>query len=171
MEAILAKYGLELIFGLISAGALALCRYYHKQSKELSRLQKDEENRKYRQMIVDEIEPIQEELRRAENDIKTLKKQGEIAVKDLENSEKATHKTMYKDLEELQKENERKFEVILNSYKYRLIQLCKYHLREGFISPEDYDQISEMHKLYTDLGGNGQAEEYFQKVKELDDKK
>lgn len=168
MEVLLTKYGLELIFGLISAGALALCRYYHNQSKELSKLQKDEENRKYRQMIVDEIEPIQEELRRAEDDIKNLKKQGQVTIKDLEHNEKAAHQIMYEDLEELQKENERKFAIILNSYKYRLIQLCKFHLREGQISQEDYDQVNEMHKLYTDLGGNGQAEEYVQKVEKLD---
>ena len=30
MSAILANYGLELIFGLISAGALALCRHFWK---------------------------------------------------------------------------------------------------------------------------------------------
>lgn len=168
MEALLTKYGLELIFGLISAGALALCRYYYKQSQELGRLQKDEENRKYRQMIIDEIEPIQEELRRAEDDIKNIKKQNKVTIKDMEQNQETAHKIMYEDLEELQKENERKFAVILNSYKYRLIQLCKFHLREGYISQDDYDQVSEMHKLYVDLGGNGQAEEYFQKIEKLE---
>ena len=62
MSAILAKYGLELLFGLISAGTLAFCRYLWKQNKELAKLQKEEENRKYRQMIIDEIEPIIAEL-------------------------------------------------------------------------------------------------------------
>ena len=70
MSAILANYGLELIFGLISAGALWFCRHLWKQNKELERLQKEEENRKYRQMIIDEIEPIIEELGRAEEEIK-----------------------------------------------------------------------------------------------------
>lgn len=171
LETVLAKYGLELIFGLISAGTLALCRHLWKQNKDLAKFQKDEESRKYRQMIVDEIEPIIEELRRAEEDIKAIRQQSEVAIDGLEASERKSHETMYEDLNELQEKNERRFALILNSYKYRLIQLCKFHLREGYISQEDYDQISEMHKLYTDLGGNGQAEEYFKKILELDNKK
>ena len=171
MSAILAKYGLELFFGLISAGALALCRYFWKQNKELGRLQKEEENRKYRQMIIDEIEPIIEELGRAEEEIKNIKKQGKQTVSGLENAEKASHETMYADLKKIQEENERRFALILNSYKFRLIQLCKLHIKDGYISTEDYAQVSEMHELYKSLGGNGQAEEYFEKVKELDNQK
>ena len=139
MSALFAKYGLELIFGLISAGALAFCRYLWKQNKELGRLQKEEENRKYRQMIIDEIEPIIEELGRAEEEIKKIKSQGAETIEGLESSEKAKHKDMYKDLHEIQQENERRFALILNSYKFRLIQLCKSHLKDGFISQEDYD--------------------------------
>lgn len=171
MSAIFAKYGLELIFGLISAGALALCRYFWKQNKELSRLQKEEENRKYRQMIIDEIEPIIEELGRAEEEIKNIKKQGKQTVNGLENAEKASHETMYADLKKIQEENERRFALILNSYKFRLIQLCKLHIKDGYISTEDYAQVSEMHELYKSLGGNGQAEEYFEKVKKLGNQK
>jgi hypothetical protein len=48
LATILTEYGLELIFGLVSAGALAACRHFWKQNKELGRLQKEEENRKYR---------------------------------------------------------------------------------------------------------------------------
>ena len=171
MSAIFAKYGLELIFGLISAGALALCRYFWKQNKELGRLQEEEEKRRYRQMIIDEIEPIIEELGRAEEEIKNIKKQGEKTVNGLENAEKATHEEMYKDLKKIQEENERRFALILNSYKFRLIQLCKLHLKDGYITTEDYEQVSEMHELYKSLGGNGQAEDYFNKVKELDNQK
>lgn len=168
ISTILTKYGLELIFGLISAGALAACRHYHKQNKELALLQKEEENRKYRQMIVDEIEPIIEELGRAEEEIKKIKEQGKTAVDNMSAEEKIQHQKMYKDLEKLQEENERKFALILNSYKFRLIQLCKTHIKDGYITQKDYDQVSEMHTLYTNMGGNGQAEEYFQRVKELE---
>ena len=167
MSAILANYGLELLFGLISAGALALCRYLWKQNKELARLQKEEESRKYRQMIIDEIEPIIEELGRAEEAIKEIKDKGADALSDLEDAEKVSHEEMYKDLKKIQAENERRFALILNSYKFRLIQLCKLHIKDGYISTEDYTQVSEMHQLYKSLGGNGQAEEYFEKVKKL----
>ena len=73
MSAILANYGLELFFGLVSAGLLWFCKYLWKQNKELARLQKQEENRQYRQMIIDEIEPIIAELNQAEEEIKKIK--------------------------------------------------------------------------------------------------
>ena len=62
MGTILANYGLEIFFGLVSACLLWFCRHLAKQNSELKRLQKEEENRKYRQMIIDEIEPIIAEL-------------------------------------------------------------------------------------------------------------
>jgi flagellar biosynthesis/type III secretory pathway M-ring protein FliF/YscJ len=139
MSAILANYGLELFFGLVSAGLLWFCKYLWKQNKELARLQKQEENRQYRQMIIDEIEPIIAELNQAEEEIKKIKKQGAKTISGLEDSEKANHEEMYADLKKIQEENERRFALILNSYKFRLIQLCKFHLRDGYISQEDYD--------------------------------
>lgn len=171
MSVILANYGLELFFGLVSAGLLWFCKYLWKQNKELARLQKQEENRQYRQMIIDEIEPIIAELNQAEEEIKKIKKQGAKTISGLEDSEKASHEEMYADLKKIQEENERRFALILNSYKFRLIQLCKYHLKDGYISTEDYEQVSEMHTLYKSMGGNGQAEEYFIKVQQLDNQK
>ena len=38
MIAILSNYGLELLFGLISAGALAFCKYLWGKNKELEKL-------------------------------------------------------------------------------------------------------------------------------------
>jgi hypothetical protein len=90
-------------------------------------------------MIVDEIEPIIEELGRAEEEIKKIKEQGKTTIDGLSADESAQHKKMYKDLEKLQEENERRFALILNSYKFRLIQLCKTHIRDGYITQEDYD--------------------------------
>ena len=75
---------------------------------------------------------------------------------------------MYADLEKIQQKNEHNFALILNSYKFRLIQLCKSHLRDDFITESDFEQITEMYKLYHGLGGNGQAQEYYDKVLQLD---
>ena len=75
---------------------------------------------------------------------------------------------MYKDLENVQSGNIRNFNLIINSYKFRLIQLCKTHLKDNFITEEDFEQITEMYKLYHGLGGNGQAQEYYEKVLQLE---
>lgn len=171
LETLLGKYALEVIFGLISAGALWFCKCLWAKNKELEKLQKEEENRKYRQMIVDEIDPIIADLHQAEEDIKKIKAQGAQTIAGIESVEKANHDEMYADLKKIQEENERRFALILNSYKFRLIQLCKYHLKDGYISTEDFEQVSEMYALYKSMGGNGQAEEYFKKVTALDNQK
>ena len=80
----------------------------------------------------------------------------------------AEHNHMYDDLNEIQAKNDENFKLIINSYKFRLIQLCKTHLRDGYITESDFEQITEMYKLYHGLGGNGQAQEYYEKVLDLE---
>ena len=56
---------------------------------------------------------------------------------------------------------------ILTSYRFRLISLCKRYLRQEYVTQGQYDQISEFYKVYSTLGGNGQAKAYYEKVMEL----
>ena len=150
----------EIIFGLLSAGALAFCKYLWGRNKKLEEMQKADQVRQQRQMILDEIEPIHEELRRAEAHIKEVQNK-------MENSAESQHQVMYDDLQKIQDHNDKNFALIINSYKYRLIQLCKTHLKDGYITSADYEQVSEMYNLYHGLGGNGQAEDYYKKVQTL----
>ena len=154
----------EIIFGLLSAGALAFCKYLWGRNKKLEEMQKADQIRQQRQMILDEIEPIIQELTVIHNEVAAdrLNTQNEMAQMKL-NAEH-THEHMYEDLAKIQEGNDRNFTLILNSYKFRLIQLCKTHIKDGYISSHDFDQITEMYKLYTGLGGNGQAQEYYDKV-------
>lgn len=168
LATILANYGTELLFGLISAGALAFCKYLHSQNKELKKLQEEDKNRHYREMILNEINPIIDELAKAEEDIKDLDADVKAQITALRATAETEHKHMYKDLNKIQDGNVRNFNLIINSYKFRLIQLCKSHLRDGYITEADFDQITEMYKLYHGLGGNGQAQEYYDKVLELE---
>ena len=163
-----AKYWLELIFGLISAGALAFCKYLWGKNQKLEEMQKADQNRQYRQMILDEIEPIITEITRLKNEINQVNTNAQQEIVRLEGNAQKEHQKMYCDLNKVQDENKKNFNLIINSYKFRLIQLCKTHLRDGYISEADFEQISEMYKLYHGLGGNGQAQEYYDKVLELD---
>ena len=165
---ILTKYALEIIFGLISAGALAFCKHLWSQNKELVKMQKADQSRQYRQMIVDEIEPIVEELTRLKEEINQIESKGKDKVNELEHTSEEEHKQMYQDLEKTHAETLKALSLIINSYKFRLIQLCKCHLRDGYITAEDFEQVSEMYKLYHGLGGNGQAQEYYEKVLKLE---
>jgi hypothetical protein len=168
---ILTKYALEIFFGLVSAGLLAFCKHLYNKNKKLEEMQKADQNRQYRQMILDEIHPIIDELTRLKGDITNVETDAKVNLAQFKTEAELTKQHMYSDLHEIQGKNEENFKLIINSYKFRLIQLCKTHLRDGFISESDFEQITEMYKLYHGLGGNGQAQEYYDKVLELEIKK
>jgi hypothetical protein len=165
---ILTKYALEIFFGLVSAGALAFCKHLYSKNKKLEEMQKADQNRQYRQMILDEIEPIVDELSRLKSEITGVDNNAKTMVSQLKADADATHNVMYQDLKKVEDENVRNLNLIVNSYKFRLIQLCKTHLRDNFITEADFEQITEMYKLYHGLGGNGQAQEYYEKVLKLE---
>ena len=54
--------------------------------------------------------------------------------------------------------------LIVASYRFRLIQLCKGFLRQDYITEAQMEQLMEFYKLYKGLGGNGQAETYYNKA-------
>ena len=124
----IAEHWVSLIFGLISAGALAYCRLFYTKLQEVEAYKEEQAKEETEAMIEEKVAPI----------------------KDL--YEEAMHKIV----------------VIRDSYKYRLIELCKNCLEKGYISTQEYSQLSEMWKLYHDgLGGNGQAEDYYHKATKL----
>ena len=165
---ILTKYALEIFFGLVSAGALAFCKHLWSKNKKLEEMQKADQNRQYRQMIVDEIEPIVDELTRLKAEIVGVDNNAKTMVNQLKSEADATHAVMYSDLKKVEDDNIRNLNMIINSYKFRLIQLCKSHLRDNYITEADFEQITEMYKLYHGLGGNGQAQEYYERVLKLE---
>lgn len=131
-------------------------------------MQQADQNRQYREMILSEIEPIIEELSRLKKEITGISAEMKTSLNTLEKKEQSEHVHMYEDLNNIQSKNDKNFDLIINSYKFRLIQLCKTHLRDGYITESDFEQITEMYKLYHGLGGNGQAQEYYEKVLELE---
>ena len=158
---ILTEYGLEIFFGLVSAGLLAYCKHLWAQKQELAKRKEEDLTRLHRQMILDEIEPITAELVRIKSELNNN-------INTLRSEANNTHASMYKDLELVTKKNDKNLELIINSYKFRLIQLCKTHLRDGYITQDAFEQITEMYKLYHGLGGNGQAQDYYERVMELE---
>lgn len=143
MEALLAEWGTEILFGLISATIMGYAKY--KNSKLMKAKEEAEKNatilaeqkldEKIDSHIEIELEPIFQEL-------EDLRKY----CRDNENMEK-THMAL-----------------IIASYRFRLVQLCKGFLNQGFITSAQMEQLTEFYKLYKGLGGNGQAKIYYDKA-------
>ena len=135
----IAEHLLEIIFGLLSAGALAFCKYLYKKMKEYKQIINDNEGQKIEESIDERIKPILEEIEELRRYIRDV---NDIEVHHLN--------------------------LIISSYKYRLVQLCKEYLKQGFMTEQQFEQLSEFYKLYTALGGNGQAKQYYEKTTALE---
>lgn len=139
MIAFITSHLLEIFLGLVSAGALAFCKYLHKQMKNYKKLLEDQESQELDEVLEEKLEPII-------NEIEELRKY----IREVGSVEKAH------------------MDLIISSYKFRLVQLCKEYLKQGFMSQDQYDQLTEFYKVYSGLGGNGQAHEYYEKTIKLE---
>lgn len=142
-------------------------RIAQQQKEDYERLLKEEQTRNNRKMILDEIDPLVVELNRIKLHIEADEKEFEQRIKDVKNrhdSDKGEFDGRIRDLAEKHEEN---LSMIRESYKFRFIQLCKSHLKDGYITDSEFEQIVAFYNLYHSLGGNGQAEDYYKKVKEL----
>ena len=139
MWAFIAEHLVEIVFALISAGALAFCRYLYKQLKAYKQLLNDKKYEDLDDRIDEKLKPILDDI----EEIRGYIRKAEI------------------------KEN-RDLELIIASYRFRLVQLCKLYIKKGYMTQDEYDQLTEFFKLYSSLGGNGQAKEYYEKTVKLE---
>jgi hypothetical protein len=58
MEGIFMKYGTEIFFGLVSAGALAFCKYLHKKMKEYQAIIEEREQDETEHIVDAHLEPV-----------------------------------------------------------------------------------------------------------------
>ena len=133
------EWGLEILLGLAATGITA---YFTAKSKELKKkiegyeaMLAEKKDEKTEHMIEEKLEPIYEELEALRTYIRET---GSI--------EKA-HMSL-----------------IVASYRFRLIQLCKELIKQKYLTQAQYDQLSEFYRVYTGLGGNGQAKEYYERA-------
>lgn len=139
MFAFITEHIVEILFGLISAGALAFCRYLYKQLMAYKKMLQEKENNDIVELIDEKLKPIIEDI----EELRTyIRKIGDKERQDLT--------------------------LIIASYRFRLVQLCKIYIKQGYMTQDQYDQLTEFYKLYHSLGGNGQAKEYYEKTMELE---
>lgn len=116
----------------------ALVVHFGKQAKTYKILLEKNEKENLRNTIREELESVIEEIHR-----------------------------LWARVEACEKQEKADIGIILTSYKFRLIQLCQTYQRQGYLTQTQFDQLTEFYRIYTGLGGNGQAKEYYDRVKTL----
>lgn len=172
MEALLLEWGTEIILSLV----IAFLTYHFKKSDA----KKDEQMVHYQELLTKEqeektkkavevqLEPIYKELEEIRkrvfalqdchtNDIKKINDTMDDREEAIRDEAAANFKVLQDNME-----------LIISSYKYRLVELCRGLQKQGFMYQYQYDHLSEFYTLYRKLGGNGQAQDYYERVcKEL----
>ena len=138
MVEFLSKYGVELVMSLITAGALAFCKYMYGQMKNYKKLLEEKDHDELDDEIDKKLEPIVQEI-----------------------------EELRKYIREVDVNENNRINLISSSYKFRLIQLCQIYLHQGYMTGDQYEQLSEFFKVYSGLGGNGQAKAYYDKAMQL----
>lgn len=139
MFAFITEHIVEILFGLISAGALAFCRYLYKQLMAYKKMLQEKENNDIVELIDEKLKPIVEDI----EELRTY-------------------------IQKIEDKERQDLTLIIASYRFRLVQLCKIYIKQGYTTQDQYDQLTEFYKLYHSLGGNGQAKEYYEKTMELE---
>lgn len=142
MESFLAEWGLEILLSLISAAIIGYFKYQGSKLKkklaDYETMVAEQQEVKNQEYVEGKLEPIYEEL----EDLRSY-------IRETQNIEKA-HMTL-----------------IIASYRFRLIQLCKEFIKQKYMTTAQYEQLTEFYKLYVGLGGNGQAKEYYERAMQL----
>ena len=156
----LAAWAGELILGLV---ATAITIYFKKQIKrleiELGKAKKfDEQQEKEAicELIETKISPLKAEHLQIDHNVEDRMK---VLYEELENIRAFERKTRI-DSDELKK-------VLLDSWKYRLQELCEVYLKRGSITVDEFRQLQEFYGYYTALGGNGIIKTLFEKIQKL----
>ena len=142
MVEFLANWWLEIFLGLASTGITAFfvakAREWKSQIKQYEEMLTEKKDEKAERVIEEKLEPIYEELEA----LRTY-------IRETESIEK-THMSL-----------------IIASYRFRLIQLCKEFIKQGYLTQAQFDQLNEFYRVYTGLGGNGQAQSYYERAAAL----
>lgn len=127
-----ATYWVDVLFSIITAAALSVCRKLMKQVDEYRKLLDEREDQEIKKVIQDQLEPTNKLISELKDSIKR--------EEDLSNS---------------------RIGEVLTMYRYQLVSLCKKYLKQGFMTQCQYDGLSQLHDVYKHLGGNSQGDEYY----------
>jgi hypothetical protein len=157
----LAAWGGEIILSIIASAITGWFAYQNKKLKEqLNKgelYDKEQEHKEIDSLVDAKLQPLHQEHVQIENSIEDKL---QPLYKELENLR------AYERLTRVESDELRR--VLLDSWCYRIKELCEAHLKQGYITVDQMRQLTEFYNFYTSLGGNGVAQALYLQVQKLD---
>lgn len=164
MVAFLTAWGTEIIFAITGVIVGLVIRHYAKKMtskfEEYKTLVDEKETQEIENQIANALKPVQTQLTSLQSDMQNKVDAALIPIR-------SQIANLEIELKETQSEELKHLSSIRDAYRYRLIFLCEKYLEQGYMTTSEYKQLSEMYKIYTALGGNGQAKGMFEKTCQL----
>lgn len=129
------QYWSEVLLAVVTASAVGFTKHLYGQLKNYRNLLASKENDELNEAIDNKIEPILHEIEELRNYMRRTRETEQAHV-----------------------------DLIVSSYRFRLVQLCKIYIKQKYLTQDQYDQLTEFYKVYVGFGGNGQAKEYYEKA-------
>lgn len=129
------QYWSEILLAVVTASAVGFTKHLYGQLKNYRNLLDSKENDELNEAIDNKIEPILHEIEELRNYMRRTRETEQAHV-----------------------------DLIVSSYRFRLVQLCKIYIKQKYLTQDQYDQLTEFYKVYVGFGGNGQAKEYYEKA-------
>ena len=123
-----------------------------------------EQDAKTKKAVEVQLEPIYKELEEIRKRVFNLQDCHDKDVHSIRDSMDKREEAMREEAGENFKLLQDNLDLIISSYKFRLVELCKGLEKQGFMYQYQYDHLNEFYHLYRKLGGNGQAQDYYERV-------
>lgn len=160
MSAFLASWGTEILFAITSLVLSLIFKHFTKQisrtNEEYRTLLEESQDREIQTKIEKALNPIYEKIETLEDSFETKINPIVTQIEDLK-----------KEIKDTQSEELKHLATIKGEYRYKLIKLCKDYLKQGSMTNAEMEELTEIYKTYSSLGGNGQAKDYYDKAKGL----
>lgn len=138
----LGEHFIDVLFSLVSAGLLYLCRKVWKDKEEYKKIINANKNEilieSVKEALADKLSPIEEKLTTLEEDVNKLTKKEKSDVS-----------------------------LILDSEKTRLIEEGTEYIKRGNVTADEFQHLTHLYNNYQKLGGNGEAQKIYERVKTL----
>lgn len=131
----LKDYWSEVLLTVVTTSAVGFCKYLYNKVKSYRTILEGKETDELNEIIDNKIEPILNEIEELRN----------YMIKSRETEQAHV-------------------DLLVSSYRFRLVQLCKIYIKQKYLTQDQYDQLTEFYKVYVGFGGNGQAKEYYEKA-------
>ena len=131
----LKDYWSEVLLTVVTTSAVGFCKYLYNKVKSYRTILEGKETDELNEVIDNKIEPILNEIEELRN----------YMIKSRETEQAHV-------------------DLLVSSYRFRLVQLCKIYIKQKYLTQDQYDQLTEFYKVYVGFGGNGQAKEYYEKA-------